>query len=555
MCGIFGKFFFSMEAGVQIIANGSLSYVWKGVSKRMFEISESKFAVLQELEEERYKLIIIKVPKEGSRGIIEGISTYGSSVSGVSLESDVSPHPRPVVILSNSLIKNQWQNSPIDIKGSRLYTSGRIITIQDDFEWRCLNANENAERFKNEGALGEVWEYVARLMKKNVKFMGGIKETIEESKLVDGRWVGRESGIGLIKREAQSGEERVFRLVCENLLDNAVEELSNLTGDLPGRVQTLIQCLGHEKWDQIAESVLSSDGFLACTIRHLLNRPNEVLNDESLPWVVKLHYAMEQLPPKGLEIWLDSVKKKWESEGDIRGIMLGSVESVEAYLDRTTDIQTVALLSAHRLTGEKGAEWIEVYRDFLNSRRMWRERAKFDVERGRMARLLGENTTGEDGKLHLTAAEKIVKPPKSLFVRCNFCGISLPLSVLRRSDEKSWLQTSSWLTHSPPVISACPSCRKPGMKCYVCLQPLGVLNPYLEIKRQKEGKRSADGKCNVVPKESGLEDLAQLPFTEFWSWCNKCRHGGHAAHILDWHKDQKVCGVAGCDCRCSEEAI
>ena len=32
-----------------------------------------------------------------------------------------------------------------------------------------------------------MWEYVARLMKKNVKFMGGIKETIEESKLVDGR--------------------------------------------------------------------------------------------------------------------------------------------------------------------------------------------------------------------------------------------------------------------------------------------------------------------------------------------------------------------------------
>ena len=153
--------------------------------------------------------------------------------------------------------------------------------------------------------------------------------------------------------------------------------------------------LRSSQWDQIAESTLTSDGFLSCTIRHLLNRPHDVLKDESLPWVVKLHYAMEQLPPKGLEVWLDSIKKKWETEGDIRGIMLGSVESAQTYLDRTTDIQTVALLSAHRLTGEKGPEWIEVYRDFLNSRRMWRERSKFDVERGRMARLLGENSTGE----------------------------------------------------------------------------------------------------------------------------------------------------------------
>ncbi|GMH55058.1 hypothetical protein TL16_g01808 [Triparma laevis f. inornata] len=126
-------------------------------------------------------------PKENKNCIVASLLTGFARAQGINLESDVSPHPRPVVILSNSLIKNQWQNSPIDIKGSRLYTSGRIITIQDDFEWRCLNANENAERFKNEGALGEVWEYVARLMKKNVKFMGGSKETIEESKLVDGR--------------------------------------------------------------------------------------------------------------------------------------------------------------------------------------------------------------------------------------------------------------------------------------------------------------------------------------------------------------------------------
>ena len=47
-----------------MISNGTLSYVWKGSSLKMFIISRTKFAVLQELEEGRYKLLIVKVPKE-----------------------------------------------------------------------------------------------------------------------------------------------------------------------------------------------------------------------------------------------------------------------------------------------------------------------------------------------------------------------------------------------------------------------------------------------------------------------------------------------------------
>lgn len=34
--------------------------------------------------------------------------------------------------------------------------------------------------------------------------------------------------------------------------------------------------------------------------------------------------------------------------------------------------------------------------------------------------------------------------------------------------------------------------------------------------------------------------------------CNsdRCRHGGHAHHIIGWFSKQKVCPVAGCDCEC-----
>ncbi len=41
---------------------------------------------------------------------------------------------------------------------------------------------------------------------------------------------------------------------------------------------------------------------------------------------------------------------------------------------------------------------------------------------------------------------------------------------------------------------------------------------------------------------------------EMWFiWCQACRHGGHAQHILEWfHKDGQVdCPVSDCQCKCA----
>ena len=40
--------------------------------------------------------------------------------------------------------------------------------------------------------------------------------------------------------------------------------------------------------------------------------------------------------------------------------------------------------------------------------------------------------------------------------------------------------------------------------------------------------------------------------------CQTCRHGGHAAHILEWflsegRRTHDVCPVADCNCRCADE--
>jgi hypothetical protein len=40
--------------------------------------------------------------------------------------------------------------------------------------------------------------------------------------------------------------------------------------------------------------------------------------------------------------------------------------------------------------------------------------------------------------------------------------------------------------------------------------------------------------------------------------CQTCRHGGHAAHILEWFlgedgRTHHICPVADCTCRCADE--
>lgn len=36
---------------------------------------------------------------------------------------------------------------------------------------------------------------------------------------------------------------------------------------------------------------------------------------------------------------------------------------------------------------------------------------------------------------------------------------------------------------------------------------------------------------------------------------NRCRHGGHAHHMLGWFANQKTCPVSGCNCECQFDGV
>lgn len=36
----------------------------------------------------------------------------------------------------------------------------------------------------------------------------------------------------------------------------------------------------------------------------------------------------------------------------------------------------------------------------------------------------------------------------------------------------------------------------------------------------------------------------------WFTWCQSCRHGGHAIHMYQWFDNHKVCPVSECQCEC-----
>ncbi len=51
--------------------------------------------------------------------------------------------------------------------------------------------------------------------------------------------------------------------------------------------------------------------------------------------------------------------------------------------------------------------------------------------------------------------------------------------------------------------------------------------------------------------ESGkFDDSSAQPFGAWFTWCQACRHGGHATHITEWFKTHVECPVTDCSCVC-----
>jgi hypothetical protein len=257
-----------------------------------------------------------------------------------------------------------------------------------------------------------------------------------------------------------------------------------------------------------------------------------------------------------LEICLRNLDARAVSAGALAGLSLcGLTEAalplLQAYIDRTCDVQTAAalLLSAPPsvLNTTQASSWMRQYRELLNQWQFYHARCRLDAALGHARR--EPSGAGARGGFPAPPAGG-QQPPSLVFARCAFCNSSLQTGGVARSTQAKGRGTAGI---APPQaargatgkVTACPSCKKALPRCALCLQHLGCPNP------ADLPDLSSLGSLPASPAEADFTPSPSSAFCHWMVWCQTCRHGGHAQHLEEWFELHDVCPVADCDCRCS----
>ncbi|XP_076266778.1 GATOR complex protein mio isoform X2 [Rhynchophorus ferrugineus] len=211
---------------------------------------------------------------------------------------------------------------------------------------------------------------------------------------------------------------------------------------------------------------------------------------------------------------MEYVKKliqELRDQGNLDGLLLTGnspqgLKLIGKYLDMTGDIQSAALLAVKAFSNEINTttvqNWVLNYQALLNKWKLWFERAHFDI---------------------MTVKLKKEKPLPQIFVSCAYCGKNIS-SHLRSLKTQQYSRIN--MTGSSNKLTACPHCRKPLPRCTICLMNMG-------------GSVEDSEKDRIAGFDSSF------------TWCQSCRHGGHAKHLLQWFDEHLECPQVGCACRCN----
>ncbi|KAK7500780.1 hypothetical protein BaRGS_00008024 [Batillaria attramentaria] len=264
--------------------------------------------------------------------------------------------------------------------------------------------------------------------------------------------------------------------------------------------------------------------FLACDTEFYA----DVLEETEMAVQDRVAFALTYLPDAKLKDYIEKLTDELVESGDLDGMLLTGLSSegidlLERYVDNTSDIQTAAITAVFSGTAQSSKDdrvqtWIYNYRMLLDQWALWHQRARFDNV--------------------MQMCEPGVQVPPQVYISCNYCGKSL------NSSSRGFRLPDRMMFHNPFArtpqqqrhkISCCPSCRKALPRCSVCLGLLGTAS------------NNASPGEHPSPK-AGQPKLS--PHQDWFSWCQTCRHGGHAGHITEWFREHVDCPVTGCTCRC-----
>lgn len=237
-----------------------------------------------------------------------------------------------------------------------------------------------------------------------------------------------------------------------------------------------------------------------------------VLYEDGISISDRMAFACAYLNDRQLSEYVKFMITHSIEKGDLNGLLvtgatLDGIQLLQAFVDRTDDVQTAALIGAKIMppdlqTDNRIQSWILSLRNLMNIWQLWEKRAAFDVS-------------------IQMSMKTSPKSPKSVYLLCSFCGKSV--SATLQEDARLRNQTQG------NKLSSCPNCRKPLPRCSLCLLHMGTT--------------TTSGFYNPV-------GIKSKPFQKWFSWCQTCRHGGHTDHLADWFKNHTECPVTCCNCKC-----
>ncbi|KAK9890772.1 hypothetical protein WA026_012117 [Henosepilachna vigintioctopunctata] len=245
---------------------------------------------------------------------------------------------------------------------------------------------------------------------------------------------------------------------------------------------------------------------------------DNVLNENGMAVDDRVAFACLFLPDNKLHIYLKKLSDRLLEEGNLDGLLLtgtnaDGIKLLQRYLDVTGDIQSTALLAVQAFSEEVSSHaakhWVESYRNLLDTWQLWNERAKFDI-------MISSHRPNE-------------KHSQQVYVSCNFCGKSISACIQGLNRPRGQFIRMGNAANNKLKVSSCPNCRKPLPRCAICLMHMGSKTESLN---------------------SDIENNKVLEFAHWFTWCQTCRHGGHASHMVHWFKEHSECPVTSCTCRC-----
>jgi hypothetical protein len=298
---------------------------------------------------------------------------------------------------------------------------------------------------------------------------------------------------------------------------------------------------------------------------------------------------------------LQQVIQKGIEEGSLEVITLLGLRSplvpavLQNYVDSTGDIQTAAFIACYSLVmrgkpDDRSAgttilkRLMQEYRVFLNTLELWYARAEFDVAFSQLSKVpafikASESFTGQQMEMvpieakdgenadlfetfedvtkqykHGFSPDPTDKRPLSLAARCFHCQASFLLeSQVKKFLTSTKVPNLAQSQQNVKLISKNCQCGKSIPACAVCLVPTGVINYQVELQKSRTTDMNAQG-LKMPQSSTATSNIIMRRDLEMWFlWCQKCKHGGHAQHILEWFvKDgHQECPVSDCECHCT----